>query len=227
MPQDDLRDGHVPVINAPTIVIVVMGSLVAAHGLRLLLPEGAQFRVLFEGALVPARMAAMLAGSQDPDAYSILSLIQALFGHVFLHGDWMHVILNAAMGLALGAPVARILGSGRFLLVFFGAAFTGAAVYFALVPATGPPAIGASGGVSGLLAAALLCLPQTGGRVLSKSFILASLGFFIANVILSLAGPSLIGMGIAWQAHLGGFAGGALLFRLFRPRAALAGRRDM
>ena len=63
------------------------------------------------------------------------------------------------MGLAVGAPVARAAGSGaggvgRFVLVFFGAAFAGAAAYFVLSPAQGPAAIGASGGVSGLLARA-------------------------------------------------------------------------
>ena len=163
----------------------------------------------------------MLGGLNPSGSYDLLSLTKALFGHTLLHGDWMHAGINAVMGLAVGAPVARAAGSGaggvgRFVLVFFGAAFAGAVAYFVLSPAQGPAAIGASGGVSGLLAGALLTMQASGGKIFSRQFLMASLGFGLANLLLAFVGPSAFGFGIAWQAHLGGFVGGALLFQLLR-----------
>ncbi len=221
MSKDPSNNANAPMFNAPGIAVALALIILVTHGLRLMLPDAQQGGLFFEAALVPARLGAMLAGSADPGSYSVLSLIKALFGHAFLHGDWMHAGVNALMGLAVGAPVARAVSGGvggllRFGLVFFGAVVLGSIFYFALVPADGPPAVGASGGVSGLLAGALLTMQASGGKIFSRQFLMASLGFGLANLLLAFVGPSAFGFGIAWQAHLGGFVGGALLFQLLR-----------
>jgi membrane associated rhomboid family serine protease len=128
------------------------------------------------------------------------------------------------MLLALGAPPARYLGgsvtgSGKWMMVFLGAVAAGSAVYVLLAGPDGPPAVGASGGVSGMFAAAFLLHPLGGLRSpLDRNFLAMTGAFAAMNVIMALAGPVLVGGGVAWQAHAGGYVGGALMM-------ALVGRR--
>lgn len=214
------RARSAPFFNAPLAVVALSLALVAAHGLRLIVPNSWQNEAFYWLALIPERLDLMLNGG-GRDAYGLLSLPAAMFGHVTLHGDWLHVLFNAAMLLSMGAPVARRQGDGRFLLIFLIASAVGAATYFAIRLPDGAPAIGASGGVSGILAAAFLLMagPRAGWpELVSRSFLQTSAGFLLLNVILAFAGPSLFGASIAWDAHLGGYVGGALAM------AALAGR---
>lgn len=210
-----------PFFSAPQAVVVLSFALVAAHGLRLVMPNALQNEAFYWLALIPERLNILLNGG-GRDAYGLLSLPAALVGHVTLHGDWLHVIFNAAMLLTMGAPVARRQGSGRFVLIFLIAAVAGAATYFALRLPDGAPAIGASGGVSGILAAAFLVMagPRAGWpEVVSRFFLQTTAGFIALNVLLAFAGPSFLGASIAWDAHLGGYLGGTIAMAAFAGRA--------
>lgn len=210
----------VPFFNAPTAVIVLCVALVIAHGLRIILPQSLQNEAFYWFALIPERLNLLLNGG-GRDAYGLFSLPAAVLGHVTLHGDWLHVLLNAGMLLTLGAPVARRQTSFRFVLIFLIASAAGAAVYFAVRLPDGAPAIGASGGVSGILAAAFLIMagPRAGWpELVSRSFLQTSVAFLILNVMIAYAGPSFFGASIAWDAHIGGYVGGGLAM------AALSGR---
>lgn len=59
-------------------------------------------------------------------------------------------------------------------------------------------------------------LMRDGGaaRLLARSFLTVSAIFIIANVIFAVIGPSLLGVSIAWEVHLGGYIAGALFGRL-------------
>ncbi len=100
------------------------------------------------------------AGSPDvyPDhASGLLTLIST----ALLHADWMHVIVNVLVLLVFGAPVARAFGAtvtgwGLWMILFLGSVIAGSALYLALATVNSPFVVGASGGVFGLLAAALL-----------------------------------------------------------------------
>ncbi len=209
-----------PAFTAPGPVVWLAGLLVALHGLRaVLLPAlggGRMFeQVLFyELALIPERLSLFLSGTGNPAAYSPGSLLLAGVGHAFLHLDWMHVLVNAIMLLATGAPVARRLGIPGFLAIFFGAVLGGALVFFLVRLPDGAPAVGASGGVSGLIAAVLLVMqaPRGGWGALTRGhFLRASGAFMVLNLLLAFIGPALFGAGIAWDAHVGGYLTGAVL----------------
>ncbi|MEL6754720.1 MAG: rhomboid family intramembrane serine protease [Pseudomonadota bacterium] len=215
------RSPPAPFFNAPASVVWLCAALVVAHGLRLISPYGWQDQAFYWLALIPERLELMLNGG-GRDAYGVVSLPVALVGHVLLHGDWMHVLLNAGMLLALGAPVARRQSGARFMLIFLVAAAAGALTFFALRLPDGAPAIGASGGVSGILGAAFLIMagPRAGWpELVSRSFLQTSGAFLILNILLAVFGPTLFGAGIAWDAHLGGYVAGAIAM------AALSGRR--
>lgn len=210
--------------NAPAVVLVAVIAIVALHGLTYFLTDKDYTRLVYDYAVVPRRFFAP-PGSED--AYpNIFAAGLTLVSTALLHTGWLHVLVNAGMLLAFGAQVARILGlgwrgAGLWLLVFLGSTAAGSAVYLAAAGASGGAAVGASGGVSGLIGAAFLAGFDGRGRSLvSRSFLLMTAAFIGSNALLAFAGPSLVGSGIAWQAHLGGYVAGALLMLLLMPRAA-------
>ncbi|MEO0467742.1 MAG: rhomboid family intramembrane serine protease [Pseudomonadota bacterium] len=205
---------NAPFFNAPAIVVYLTLAIVVAHAVRLLLPQQPEDWLFYQFALIPARLSLMVDGGGNTAAYGPLSLLWASVGHVFLHVDWMHVIMNTVMLLAVGAGVTRRFGAARFLTIFFASAIGGAALFFLVRAPESAPAIGASGGVSGIMAGAFLIMSDpraTWPVLLSKSFLQTSAAFLIINIIMAFAGPAMFGSGIAWDAHIGGYVVGAVL----------------
>ena len=216
------RRQDAPFFTAPGFLVWFVGLIVLAHLVRILLPDGLNMQALYWFALWPDRFHAMLDGGASAVSYTPLTFLAACIGYIFVHADWMHVLLNCGMLLALGAPVARRHGARKFFLIFFAAALAGALVFFLVRGADGPPAIGASGGVCGILAGAFLLMagPRAGWpELVSRSFLQSSAAFLLINIALIFFGPSLFGAAIAWDTHIGGCITGALVM------AALASTR--
>jgi membrane associated rhomboid family serine protease len=160
------------------------------------------------------------------------------FSYALLHADWTHVGVNSLWLAAFGAPVARRLGAVRFLLLMLVTAAAGAAAHFATHRYDLMPVVGASASVSGAMAAAVRFVFQPGAplsrqggmsfhqpalplrRVLTDGRTLPFLLiWFGVNLVFGLASAPLgITEGpVAWEAHVGGFLAGLLLFPLFDP----------
>jgi membrane associated rhomboid family serine protease len=141
---------------------------------------------------------------------------------IFLHGGWAHVLINSAFILAFGAPVARRLGTDAVGAVAYFGFFLVCGVLGNLAFAAAHPhgielLVGASGAGSGLMAAASRLL--TPGRRLAPYFstpvIVMALVFFAGSLVIAVTGwaPGAGGAQVAWEAHLGGYAAGLLLFQ--------------
>ena len=130
--------------------------------------------------------------------------------HAFLHGGFMHMALNSVILLALGKFVAHRIGAARTLLLLFLAA-VGGGLAFGLLASSNAPMIGASGAVFGLIglwqAWDLRMRRSAGLPVLPV--LAAILGLAVANVVIFV----MLGGGLAWQAHLGGWLVGFGLAR--------------
>jgi membrane associated rhomboid family serine protease len=196
-------EGRQAVFNAPFLAVLVAGVILLSFPLQ-------------EHFLSDEEVGAL--------AVSGIALAQGrgvtLFTSLFLHQGWVHVLMNAAFALAFGAPVARALGPGvRGGLAFVGFYLACGALSgecFALLHwGSAVGAIGASGAVSGLMggAARLMDRPGTLSPILGPSVIRLGAGWLAVNLLLAVVGfaPGLGGAGIAWQAHLAGFAAGVLL----------------
>ncbi len=137
--------------------------------------------------------------------------------YLLIHGSWMHIGFNAIMGLALGTFVERMFSTPTIIKFFILCSIGGAALYLLINPFSTAPVIGASGSISGLFAAAIMMMVES-GRMGALSGKLANKGpwpiIFIWAAIMTFIG--VIGGGIAWEAHLGGFLTGAILYRLMR-----------
>jgi membrane associated rhomboid family serine protease len=150
----------------------------------------------------------------------------------------MHLTFNSLWLLVFGTPVARYLGSGRFLLLSLVAGVAGGLASLALHWGEEVFVIGASGAVSGLLAAAIPIMYGRrvlgGARPLSFAEFLTSpralmfTAIWLALTLFSGAagwtGNSFMAEGgIAWEAHVGGFLGGLLAFYALAPRTVRSG----
>ena len=215
-----------PIINAPPIVTALALSLVVAHIIRLLAGQWLDGLFLDYGAIFPERFWGWLGFDMTPRAYppysNVFAAVIPLAGTAYVHGSWAHLLMNSIMLVAVGKPVysalqqvalTRMAGNWTFLGVFFLSVIGGSLAHLVSHIPYGPPAIGASGGVSGLLAAVLLLQQGEATRLLSRPYLTVSAVFIAANFMLAFLGPSMFGSSIAWQAHIGGYVAGALLFR--------------
>ena len=137
--------------------------------------------------------------------------------YAFLHAGPTHMLGNLGALAWLGPPVARAVGSARFLLAWALCAAAGGAAFAGLAD-TPVPMVGASGALFGLLGmdAAL--------RHRAAPSRMRLLGVVAAFVALNLASLVLQGGRLAWQAHLGGFLMGLVLGTALRavPERVLA-----
>src|SRR5690348_6290085 len=110
------RRPHEPVLRAPSVVIGLIGAIVAAHIARIFGPSTLSTWMLVHLALVPAVYSpAWLAAHPGFDMSWIGDAIPFV-GYIFLHANATHLIINCLWLLAFGPPVARRLGTVRFLL---------------------------------------------------------------------------------------------------------------
>ena len=172
-----------------------------------------------------------ILGKTEPPYWTVLT-------YALLHGSWSHVLLNSVWLAAFGTPVARRCGAMRFLLLGM-AAVAGGAIAHLLIHATSVmPMIGASAGVSGLMGAATRFVfgPSPGRlrpgawpgqhasqprlslwEVVKNSRAALFVGvWFVTNLLFGLFATPLgvTDASIAWEAHVGGFLVGLLIFPL-------------
>ncbi|MBI1239916.1 MAG: rhomboid family intramembrane serine protease [Alphaproteobacteria bacterium] len=164
-----------------------------------------------------------------PERFAWGMALRELFGHMLLHASLLHLITNMLWLIAFGAPIARRVGAARFFLLFVLGALAGAVAHLAAHWGQELGMIGASGGISALMGGAIRfalrprlwpeyeppLMPLTHRRVVT--FTLAWVG---VNLLFGYAAinPDQAAEGIAWEAHLGGYFFGLLLFPLFDRR---------
>lgn len=210
-----------PLREQPKIVLGLAAALIAAHAARAFLNE-AQIEALFETfAIIPIRYDdAGPAPFRGP-----MQALAPLFGHVFLHGGWLHVGLNVlvflqAADLVAGRFEEREPGGLRFLALFFGSGIGAALAYIWLNPSSPLPAVGASGAVCGVFAAYLLSVRRDWRAAARDPQVQRSaFWFLLVNVGLAAAARVSGVLPIAWEAHLGGFIAGAALYPTLVPKS--------
>ncbi|WP_310476124.1 rhomboid family intramembrane serine protease [Sandarakinorhabdus sp.] len=196
-----------PEDNHPATVmrVLVMLNAIVAILMGLAGSEARQV-LLFWAGLVPARLTLAVDG-QLP----VLGAASTLFGHMFLHGGAAHLLMNMVMLIAIGRILEPTLGSRRFLVLYLVSGLAGGLAEWAWSPLSTIPAVGASGAISGLVAAQAMLFGQS-----KRGPLMQALGLAVAWVVLQvLAGAAMGGpdLRIAIMAHIGGFIAGLALAR--------------
>lgn len=159
----------------------------------------------------------------------LLARLPRLVAALFLHGGWLHLLGNLAFLAVFGDDVESRLKLRRYLLLYLGSGLIASAAQIAASPRSTLPLIGASGAIAGVLGAFLVLFPKArlagilplGCLVIpmkSRAFLFIPF-WFLLQLYGALAAPpgSLVG-GVAWYAHLAGFAAGPILLFLLRRR---------
>jgi len=142
-----------------------------------------------------------------------------LLTSMFLHGGWRHLIGNMLYLWIFGNNVEDRLGHAGFLAFYLASGLAAAAAQILPDPAAETPMVGASGAISGVLGAYLVFFPRARVLVLIPvgfMFVYTLpagwlLGFWFLFQILSALGTPASAGGVAWWAHIGGFAFGVLV----------------
>ncbi|PLX37126.1 MAG: rhomboid family intramembrane serine protease [Hyphomicrobiales bacterium] len=235
--QNEDASSREPVFNMPPVVVALAVLLAGIHAARMyLISADTDLEVLIRFAFIPARFGAEAAelglpGGAGADLWMFVT-------YAYLHGDWVHLAVNVFWLAAFGSAVAWRFGALRFLLLSAAAAIGGAVAHLIAHPGEFVPVIGASGAVSGLMAAAArfvffrrrvravgaeawrypappLLVALRDGRVLIFLAV-----WFGLNLLVGIGAPPIAGVEgeIAWQAHIGGFFVGLLMFSVFDPK---------
>jgi membrane associated rhomboid family serine protease len=232
-----------PIFNIPSVVVALLAVLALVHAARsYLLTSDQNIEFLLTFAFIPARydtslvLGGPLPGGGGAQVWSFLS-------YSLIHADWIHYGVNAIWLLPFGTAMARRFGAYRFIAFYAVCAVAGALVHLVTHAGEQAPMIGASAAISGTMAGAMRFAFQRGGPlsfwrsgghgdyrvpaiplsgVLREPAVLAFLAvWFGINLLFGVSTLPIPGIGanqvMAWQAHIGGFLAGLLLFSWFDP----------
>lgn len=207
------KPDHPPMINLPTMTKILVMTLLGIHVVVSILNPEQRFWIIEHFGFVPAYYTAAIPFDWP-----------ALIGPItysFVHGSWMHVIMNAVMLMAFGAGLERWMGWKRLAVFMMGCNIVAILIHLGLNIGSDDPVVGASGALSGMFSAVIMVMQaQSGFLGQGKYRYLPLIGIWIGVSLLFgvLGGPG--GENIAWAAHIGGFLAGFVLFkpvmRLFR-----------
>jgi membrane associated rhomboid family serine protease len=231
-----------PMFNVPPVVLATVAVLIFVHVARtLLLTDSEDLQFLLTFAFIPVRYSTdVLVRGSLPGGFG--ADLWTFFTYAFLHADFLHIAVNLAWLLPFGTALARRFGAWRFVAFMLVTAAAGAFAHLISYPHGMVPMIGASAAISGAMAAAMRFVFQQGGPLavwrrqsderpyrVPASSLVATLRDprFLTFVAVWFGLNALFGLGtvpiaeegqqIAWQAHIGGFLAGLVLFNAFDP----------
>jgi membrane associated rhomboid family serine protease len=173
--------------------------------------------------LVPADVLESVRGQVAPAA------LVTLLTSTFLHAGWLHLLANLLYLAVFGPAVERRVGGLRFAVLYLVSGLAGSLAYLVAQPMSETPAIGASGAIAGVIAAHLVLFPgATLGSVAPVLFLqvvestptLLLLVVWLVTQLFSGVASLTTTTGLAWWAHIGGFATGLAVAPLVRRRMA-------
>jgi len=217
-----LKD-NIPTRHSPVVTLLIIGINAYVYLKEFLLgPYAGQRFILYYG-LIPCGLTGecQVVGRAFSPELTILT-------SMFVHAGFFHFAGNMLYLWIFGNNIEDSMGKIRFTIFYLLSGLGAAGAQILVSPASRIPMVGASGAISGVLGAYLLLFPHA--RVLT----LIPLGFFtqvteipalfvlgfwiVVQLVNGLLTFNFQGGGVAWFAHIGGFAVGMLLVGLLKRR---------
>jgi membrane associated rhomboid family serine protease len=228
-----------PILTLPGTLTAYVVVLAVIHAVRMLLPYDIDDVVIQVFGFIPKRYDSTLLATPFPGGAG--AKIWTFVTYSLLHANLSHIGFNVLWLLPFGSALARRFGAIRFFAFMAVTAVAGALAHLVTHEHAVAPMIGASASVSGTMAAAIRFAFVQGSflsfsrsdadaaarvpalsllHALRNPRVLGFLGVWFGVNILFGVGSIAIGAdgaSIAWQAHIGGFFAGLILFSLFDP----------
>jgi membrane associated rhomboid family serine protease len=236
----------------PLFTLLIIAANVAVTVWMSAQPEARQNQIAMEYGFVPARLSQ--AGKRQELVIPIRAMdergraVQVGVAHLstkpaevyftfvstmFLHGGWLHLLMNMWMLWIFGNNIEDRLGHFVFVLFYMLGGVIATLVFWATAPEAGMPVVGASGAVAAVLGAYAITFPTAKVRTLVFFLLifivdipaLVLLGiWFLLQVSSGLLGMWGIAQGpVAFWSHIGGFIAGMILMPLFSLGASPPG----
>ncbi len=238
-PEEPSEVPREPILTLPGALTAYIALLAAIHVVRMLLPLDTDDLVIEMFGFIPKRYDSTLLDVTFPGGAG--AKVWTFITYSLLHANLTHIGFNVLWLLPFGSALARRFGAMRFFLFMAVTAAAGALAHLVTHEHAVAPMIGASASVSGAMAAAIRFAFVQGSflsfsrgdadaaaRVPALSLMHALrnrrvLGFlavwFGVNIIFGIGSIAIgaEGASVAWQAHIGGFLAGLMLFSMFDP----------
>ncbi len=222
-----------PLVTVALIVINVIAYLLAIrHGGSFfsgpseaeVVKYGAIPYGLTHGGRLPGALAQIGSQGRIPGVATVLT-------SMFMHASLIHLAGNMLFLWIFGNNIEDSMGRGRFLIFYLVGGAAALALQVAVAPNSTAPTIGASGAIAAVLGGYLVLYPRA--RVLTLVFIILfftvielpaimMLGIWFAEQAAfgaaGLTNPTGGGGGVAYFAHVGGFAFGLATIKVLATR---------
>ncbi len=221
-----LRDDN-PARTAPVVTISLIVVNLAVSIYTLLLAPEVRDALTYRMAVIPSEIVNLDPFTINQALYNGMTM----FTSMFLHGGPLHLISNMLYLWIFGNNVEDTMGHGRFALFYVLCGLSATVAQIVVGPASTIPMIGASGAIAGILGAYIVLFPTA--RVLTLLILVVIVRVVRIPAVILLGVWLLIQLiqaggiessGVAWFAHIGGFAAGLALivpFRRKKPRHRL------
>jgi len=210
---DTARSRTFPLVNLTLIIANVLAYLY-----ELQMGPNALQDFIFTWGLIPARFA------NDPT-----NTWNTIYSSMFLHGGWFHIINNMWVLFIFGDNVEARMGKIKYLIFYLLSGTAAGLLQTYILPDSQVPMIGASGAIAGVLGSYLVLFPRSRVASLVPIFFIFTIieipafiyliFWFVSQLYsgwLTIQGGA--GSGIAWWAHIGGFAFGLVMSFFFANR---------
>ena len=173
--------------------------------------------------LVPARF---IENFGFVEAFTVLT-------SMFVHADLWHLLGNLLFLYIFGKIAEPILGKRQYISLYFLSGLGAALTQLLVVPLSQVPMVGASGAISGVLAAAMLLRPREEVLLITPVTLFIPIRLTLWKFGLAWIGLQLFGGlgfaaagGVAFWAHIGGFVTGHLVNRILRHFTGMLNHND-
>jgi len=204
-----------------TIGIIIVNILIFLYELSLGSGLG-EFIMKF--GVVPLKVSYY---SQVPDL-AIINTFFPFISSMFLHGGFVHIIGNMWFLWIFGDNIEDKLGHFKFIAFYFLCGIIASSVHVFFNIESKVPCVGASGAIAGVLGAYMITFPRARVVTIVPLFVfiqvmelpaIVVLGFWFVIQFFNGAATitaSTSGAGVAWWAHIGGFAAGVIILYIIR-----------
>jgi membrane associated rhomboid family serine protease len=194
-------------VSKPYVTWTLVAINVVAFFTLCLAPEPTQLDILQTYGFTPA------------SANTASGLVLTPLSGMFLHMSWDHVFFNMLFLAIFGDNVEDAMGHVRYIVFYLACGYAGDLAYFLSDMHSTVPAVGASGAISGVIAAYVMIRPCAKVEVLLLMVAVAApaylvIGFYAATQVWSVM--TNLHDGVAYWAHIGGIVMGAALVPLLR-----------